>query len=165
MLLMAITGVRPAAAAWSPNEEERRKAVFAYLLEGPPAIIWDNIARGSQISCPHIERSCTSADVQDRILGVSERASVSTAAIHFFTGNNIGPKGDLASRSLKILLEITRADPENREYRHPDPIAWVEANRGKILVALYTLLLGNKTLRPRSNTAATAKTRFKLGTA
>jgi hypothetical protein len=161
MLLMAITGVRPAAAVWSPNEEERRKAVFAYLLEGPPAIIWDNIGRGSQISCAHIERSCTSADVQDRILGVSERASVSTAAIHFFTDNNIGPKGDLASRSLKILLEITRADPENREYRHPDPIAWVEANRGKILVALYTLLLGNKTLRPRSNTAATARTRFK----
>ena len=75
MLLTAITGVRPAAAAWSPNEEERRKAVFAYLLEGPPAIVWDNIARGSQISCPHIERSCTSADIQDRILGVSERAS------------------------------------------------------------------------------------------
>ena len=55
MLLMAMTGVRPAAAAWSPNEEERRKALLAYLMEALPAIIWDNIPRGTQISCPHIE--------------------------------------------------------------------------------------------------------------
>ena len=33
MLLMAITGMRPAAAAWSPNEEERRKALLSYLDE------------------------------------------------------------------------------------------------------------------------------------
>jgi hypothetical protein len=52
MLLMAVTAVRPAAAAWSPNEEERRKALLAYMLEGLGAIVWDNIPRGSQISCP-----------------------------------------------------------------------------------------------------------------
>ena len=55
MLLMAITGMRPAAAAWSPNEEERRKALLSYLMSGVPAVIWDNIPRGAQITCPHIE--------------------------------------------------------------------------------------------------------------
>ncbi len=59
MLLMAITGIRPAAAAWSPDTEERRKALLSYLMSGIPAIVWDNIPRGSLISCPHIERSCT----------------------------------------------------------------------------------------------------------
>ena len=34
-----------------------------------------------------------------------------------FTGNNIGPKGDLASRSLVARLDIERADPENRPFR------------------------------------------------
>ena len=68
MLLMAITGVRPSAAAWSPNEEERRKALLAYLLEALCAIIWDNIPRGTQISCSHIERSCTTALYSDRRL-------------------------------------------------------------------------------------------------
>ncbi len=92
MLLMAVTGVWPAAAAWSPNEEERRKALLAYLLEAMPAIVWDNIPRGTQISCPHIEKSCTTAFYSDRRLGVSETVAVSAAVIHFFTGNNVGTR-------------------------------------------------------------------------
>jgi hypothetical protein len=159
MLMMAITGIRPSAAAWSPNEEERRKALLAYLLEAVAAIIWDNIPRGTQISCPHIEKSCTTAFYSDRRLGVSEMVAVSAAVIHLFTGNNIGPKGDLSSRSLNILLEVDRADPENRPFKHPDPVGWTEANRGKILSALYTILLGNPALRPGSNVEV--PTRFK----
>ena len=159
MLLMAVTGVRPSAAAWSSNEEERRKALLAYLMEAVPCIIWDNIARGTQISCPHIEKSCTSAFYSDRRLGVSELVAVAASAIHFFTGNNIGPRGDLASRSLKAWLEVDRADPENRPFKHPDPIGWTEANRGRILHALYTIMLGNPLLKPGSNNAP--QTRFK----
>jgi hypothetical protein len=157
MLLMAITGMRPAAAAWSPNEEERRKAILAYLMEALPAIIWDNIARGAQISCTHVERACTTAFYSDRRLGVSELVAVAASAIMFFTGNNIAPRGDLASRSLTVRLEIERSDPENRLYTHPDPVAWTEANRGKILNALFTLLLANPNLGP----AAQQRTRFK----
>ena len=52
MLLMRVTGVRPSAAAWSPNAEERRKALLSYLLSAAPAVIGDNIARGTQIACP-----------------------------------------------------------------------------------------------------------------
>src|ERR1700744_3753466 len=159
MLLMAVTGVRPSAAAWSANEEERRKALLAYMLEALPAIIWDNIPRGTQIACPHIEKSCTAAFYSDRKLGVSETVMVSASLIHLFTGNNIGPRGDLASRSLSVQLEVDRADPENRPFRHPDPIAWTEAHRAQILKALYTLLLGNPAIQPGSDTEAA--TRFK----
>jgi hypothetical protein len=158
MLLMAITGARPAAAAWSANEEERRKALLAYLLAALPCIIWDNIKRGSQLACPFIELSCTTTFYSDRRLGVSETIAVAAAAIHFFTGNNIGPRGDLASRALSARLEIDRADPENRPFTHPDPVGWTEANRGKILAALYTIALGNPALR--SNIAP--RTRFKI---
>jgi hypothetical protein len=160
MLLMAVTGVRPAAAAWSPNEEERRKALLAYLMEALPAIIWDNIPRGTQISCPHIERSCTTAFYSDRRLGVSELVAVAAAVIHLFTGNNIGPRGDLASRALTARLEVERPDPENRQFTHADPIGWTEAHRGRILCALYTLLLGNPNLHADPHTVR--KTRFKL---
>jgi hypothetical protein len=160
MLLMAVSGIRPAAAAWSSNEEERRKALFAYLLEAVPAIVWDNIPRGSQLSCPHIEKSCTSAFYSDRRLGVSEQVVVSAATIHLFTGNNIGPRGDLASRALTCRLEVERPDPENRKFKHPDPIAWTEIHRGQILAALYTILLGNPRLREANPPAA--ETRFKM---
>ena len=159
MLLVAVTGVRPAAAAWSPNAEERRKALLSYLLSAVAAVIWDNITRGSKISCPHIEASCTTAFYSDRRLGVSEMVSVAAALIHFFTGNNVGPRGDMTSRSLQVRLETETADPENRPFAHPDPIGWTEANRGKILAALYTIMLGNPALRPGSS--AVPETRFK----
>ena len=160
MLIVAITAGRPAAAAWSSNEEERRKALMSYFLYGVPYILWDNIPRGAQISCPHIEKSCTSAYYSDRRLGVSEMVCTAASTIHFFTGNNIGAKGDLASRSLHIRLDVDRVDPENRPFKHPDPIGWTENHRAEILPALYTILLGNPQLKaPRD---AEGKTRFKM---
>jgi hypothetical protein len=159
MLMMALTGARPAAAAWSPNEEERRKALVSYLLQGVPAIVWDNIARGTQISCPHIEKACTAAQMSDRRLGVTEIINVSASTIQFFTGNNIGTRGDLASRNLEVRLEADRPDPENREFQHPDIIGWTEAHRGQILCALYTILIGNP--RAVAKQPPAAETRFK----
>jgi hypothetical protein len=160
MLLTPLTGSRPAAATWSNDEEERRKALLSYFMRGESYILWDNIPRGSQISCPHIERSCTSAYYADRRLGVSEMVTTAASSIHFFTGNNINVCGDLVSRCLHIRLDADRPDPENREFTHPDPIAWTEQHRGKILGALYTLLLGNPQLDMPAN--AQSQTRFKL---
>ena len=160
MLIMVVMAVRAAAAAWSTNEEERRKVLLSLLLSGVGYVIWDNIERGLQISCPHIERSCTTEFYTDRILGISEMIATSAAIIHFFTGNNIAMRGDLASRSLIIRIAADRSDPENRDFTHPDPIGWTESNRADILRALYTILLGN----PQSKLPpdAPAKTRFKL---
>ena len=158
MLIMALLGIRPAAAAWSPNEEERRKALLSYLVAGVSYILWDNITRGSHISCPHIEKSCTAAYYSDRLLGASQIATAAASVIHLFTGNNINPKGDLASRSLRVRLVTDRPDPENRDFQHPDPIGWTETHRADILRALYIILLGNPTL---SQANIEMKTRFK----
>jgi hypothetical protein len=160
LLIKAVTGIWPAAAAWSTNEEERRKALLSYFMYGVPYILWDNIARGTQISCPHIEKSCTAAYYADRKLGVSEMVATAASTIHFFTGNNVVPTGDLASRSLVIRLEVDRHDPENREFTHPDPIAWTDSKRAEILRAFYTILLGNPTLKEPRNAAM--ETRFKM---
>jgi hypothetical protein len=160
MLIIAVLGLWPAAAAWSTNEEERRKALMSYFLYGMPYILWDKIARGTQISCPHIEKSCTAAYYSDRKLGVSKAICTAAATVHLFTGNNIGAKGDLASRSLHIRLDADRADPENRVYKHPDPIKWTQDHRAEILAALYTILLGNPQLKTAQD--APAKTRFKM---
>jgi hypothetical protein len=159
MVHMAAMGVRPSAAAWSTSDEERRKALVAYMLEGAPCIIWDNIVRGTQISCPHIERACTSELYTDRKLGVSELIAVSAAVIQFFTGNAISARGELMSRTLSIPINVDRADPENREFRHKDPVGWTEANRGRILRSLYMIMLGNPAIRPGWN--GTEETRFK----
>ena len=159
MIAMAALGQRAPAAAWSPNDEERRKALLAYLGEGVPFLVWDNIPRGEAISCPHIEKALTAETYSDRVLGISEFKIVSAATVQSFTGNNIAPLGDLASRTLNVRLEVDRPDPENRVFKHADPLAWTEANRGKILASIYTVLLGNPRLWEEK--PAAAETRFK----
>ena len=122
--------------------------------------MWDNIPRGAAISCPSIEKALTAETYKDRILGVTENRTVPASTIEAFTGNNIGPRGDMASRSLTARLNVDRPDPANRPFTHPDPIAWTEANRGRILSALYTVLYGNPRLR--ANDLEPAETRFKM---
>lgn len=159
MLALGVLGIRPAAAAWSGDVGERRKALLAYLGEGMPLICWDNIPRGTAISCDSIERALTAETYTDRVLGVSESRTVPATAIQFFTGNNIAPRSDMASRSLCARLSVDRPDPENRHFHHPDPFRWTNENRGRILSALYTILLGNPRLRAAR--PAPAETRFK----
>ena len=160
MLVAAVTGILPAASPWSTDEEERKKAILGYFLAATAYILWDNIKRNSKINCPHVERACTTQWLSDRKLGVSEVVVTSAGAVHMFTGNTVAPRGDLASRSLLVTFEVDRSDPENRDFEHPEPIAWTLDNRMKILRAMYTILLGNPTLdEPRD---AAMQTRFKM---
>ena len=158
MVIAAVLGRRPAAAAWSDNAEERRKALFSYLRQGVATLIWDNIPRGANISCAHIEAALTAPEISDRVLGVSDFETVPATTVQIFTGNSIMPRGDMASRSFVVSLNVDRPDPENRSFTHADPLAWTQANREKILRALYTILLGGVLQRPQGQVA---KTRFK----
>ncbi len=157
MIILAVTGKKPSAAAWSFSEDERRKALAAYLSEGLAAMVFDNIPLGATIACPTIEKILTAESYSDRILGQTAIVTVPAFTILTLTGNNIGPKGDLASRSLMARLDVDRPDPENRPFKHSDPIAWTLCNRGQILRALYVLLLGN----PQLKASKAPKTRFK----
>jgi hypothetical protein len=158
MINMAVFGRQTAAAAWSDNPEERRKSLFSYLLQGVATVVWDNIPRGTEVSCPHIERTLTIPQDSDRILGVSKVETVATTTIMDFTGNRVSFRGDMASRGLTINLIADRPDPENRHFEHPDPIGWTLANRAKISEKLYTLMIYAGKGRPARQVA---KTRFK----
>jgi hypothetical protein len=158
MITLAALGRRAAAAAWSDDSEERKKALFSYLRQSLASVVWDNIPRGAAISCPHIEAALTAAEISDRVLGVSQVETVPSTTVQIFTGNSITPRGDMASRSLMLALSVSRPDPENREFKHADPLAWTQANRPKIVRALYTLLIAGALNRPKQQEA---KTRFK----
>ena len=159
MISVAVTGQRVSASAWSASSEERRKALLAHMGDGVPLIVWDNIPRGTTINCPHIARALTAPSFTDRVLGGTEMRTVPAFTVHAWTGNNIGPRGDNASRTPVVRLETDRPDPENRSFVHVDPIGWTHAQRGRILRAMYTVLLGN----PRLTMAEVepAQTRFK----
>jgi hypothetical protein len=77
---------------------------------------------------------------------VSRNAVTSCSAVHLFCGNNVGAKGDSASRSLEVKLSVQHAHPENRNFTHADAVLWTEQHRGEILKAVYTIMLGNPAL-------------------
>jgi hypothetical protein len=159
MISLAVFGTPPPAAPWSFNLEERRKALFSFLVEGAGCILWDNIPAGSSLWCPHVERSCTTRIYADRPLGHTKTIVASSAVIHQTTGNNIMLLGDLATRGLEVRLDTDRPDPQNRKFKHNAPLAWTMQDRARILKALYTLLLGNPMLKRPLDTAV--PTRFK----
>jgi hypothetical protein len=162
LIIMAAVGLPAAGAAWSNDPEERRKALFSYLDLGLEYLIWDNIAKGSKISCPSIEKACTIEFYTDRVLGISAAKTVATYTIQFFTGNNIAPRGDLASRALMVRLSVDRVDPENRPFKHLDPVEWTNDHRGQILASLYTILLGNPRRSQKKSQREPEPTRFKV---
>jgi len=155
MVAMATSGTRASAASWSFDDEERRKGIFSFLREGAPMVVYDNIPRGSALNCPTLERVLTSGEIQDRILGESRSETVPATSIIAFTGNNVGPKSDLASRSLIAFLSTDRPDPENRSFVHDDPIGWTQSHRVEILRCLFSILMLDRDSPDR------AKSRFK----
>jgi hypothetical protein len=159
MITLAVLGRKAAAASWSKEPEERKKALFSYFRQGVAGLAWDNIPRGSAITCPHIEAALTASEISDRVLGVSRVEVVPSTTVQIFTGNSILPRGDMASRSMVAALNVNRPDPENRDFAHPDPLAWTQTNRPKILGALYTILIAGALKRPQYQVA---KTRFKI---
>jgi hypothetical protein len=158
MAVKAVLGRMASATAWSTVQEERRKALFAHMRDGVAVLVWDNIGLGSEIACPEIEKSLTSPTIDDRILGASRRGTASATCIQMFSGNNIHFGGDMASRGLVIRLSADDPRPEDRPVKHDDPLAWTQANRARILRALYTILLYGGRNRPADQEA---KTRFK----
>jgi hypothetical protein len=162
MISAAVTGHKAVARAWSPSHEEQRKAQLAYLREGRPMLVWDNIPRGSVISSAALARALTSPFYSDRELGES-RAHVAPAfTIQALNGNNIRTAGDLTSRRLEMRLEADRPDPENREFvRKEDPVEWTLSWRHEVLQAMYTLLIVNPRRRQKPERRSPAPTRFK----
>lgn len=158
MVSHAVLGKHAPATAWSTSEEERRKAVFSALRQAVPYIVFDNIPAGSALFCPIIEKMLTAAEMEDRVLKELRNEIVSCSSIPAFTGNNIQPKGDLASRSLEARINVDRPDPENRDFAHPDPFGWTLDHRRQIISALYRILVGNPRLGQKRGDE---KTRFK----
>lgn len=157
MIGVATLGNRVMATAWDNNRDESRKTLHSLLLAGTPYVVFDNIPRGMKIASPMLEAAATSEMLSSRILGVSEMGDAPSTTIFAFNGNGITISGDLASRTLNATISVERADPENRDFRHPDVLRWTLEHRAKILRALYTILLVD-----RDHHTASSGTRFKV---
>jgi hypothetical protein len=134
---MIASGRRAAVIAQGKTEEEMEKRLGAALIAGDQLISIDNCeaSLGGELLC----QALTQSTLKVRILGKSINAEVPTNAAMFATGNNLTLTGDIIRRAVRCSLDPGVERPELREFSC-DPIAEVEANRGKYVLAAITIL-------------------------
>ena len=118
--------------------EEASKAMLAALLQGPAAIVFDDMQTEWRPFAA-INRALTSETITERILGVSRTASVSTRALFLGTGNNVGPVGDMTRRVITIRLYAQTENPAMRSFRGR-PVDELRMGRGRFVSHALTIM-------------------------
>lgn len=122
------------------DDEEVRKSITSLLLMGANVIAWDEVTR---IQGKVMSQLITAGVWSDRLLGASTVVQLENRATFVAAGNNIGLKGDLFRRVVRIRLETDMERPQDRDsssFRHPDLGAWTRENRGDLVSAVFTLV-------------------------
>jgi hypothetical protein len=134
-----VTGERFTVTTYSDDRNEMRKRITSLALGGERLVLLDNVAGG--FGCPELDAVLTATSWSDRILGGNRMASLPLYATWYATGNNVRVLGDTPRRVCYIRLDSPEERPERRQdFKHPQLLAWVGENRGRLLVAALTVL-------------------------
>lgn len=143
----AMTGVTPDFMApvggrESDAESEMRKRLTTLLLEAPRVCVIDNLPDGATFESKSFAALLTSTRWKDRILGKSESVSLPHDIVWTSTGCNVSLWGDLARRSLSIMIDPEVEDPHLRAFETPDLRKLVSDEHPKLLCAALTIIRG-----------------------
>lgn len=136
---IAVHGFPIASHPLSGNEEELRKAIMSMLVAKIPAVMFDNIGKGSAIGSNLLAKLITGEESTDRVLGRTETRSEVNSLTMTFTGNSISFVKDMATRVAVIELNAKLADPLRRQFKHRDIKVWAYERRSRWLSALVAI--------------------------
>ena len=140
MAARIVHGAEPAVRMWISNDEEQRKSLFASLRSGDRSLWFDNIPDGRRVRSHILETFLTSAVMEDRILGESEKTSVPNKMVLVGSGNNITPVGALARRSLVVRMDANTEHLKERTFKIPNLRAYVMEHRPQLLADALTII-------------------------
>jgi hypothetical protein len=131
------TGRSPTIIAHTGDAAEERKRMLTLLLDGSAVTLLDNVSEplASDLLC----KVLTSASHADRLLGVNQKAVVSTATTWIATGNNMTVNGDLSSRTLRCEIDPGCERPDQRRF-DVDLHELVPSRRGELASAALTIV-------------------------
>ena len=139
MCIQVICGMAPSAQAWPGDDAEVRKQLLASLIEGKPAILYDNIK--GEIKSGGLEAFITTPVFGDRLLGTSTNLSLPTRVMMLLSSNNACLTGDLFGRILKCRIDAKVDNPERRSFDF-EPVKYCIEHRHDIVAAALTMLRG-----------------------
>jgi hypothetical protein len=117
--------------------------ITAELLKGRPIVLLDNADDRKKLHFPSLASVLTAVRWTDRLLGESKMASLPNHGLWMMTGNNPHLDLELTRRCIRVRIDPRLDRPWKRtEFRHPDLVRWVKANRSSLVHAILTLVLG-----------------------
>ncbi|WOJ92916.1 hypothetical protein R0135_14130 [Congregibacter variabilis] len=122
------------------SEEEMRKRITAFVLQGLTSLNLDNYSR--PIGGDSLNVLLTTTEWTDRVLGTSNTIKLPVCCTLAATGNNLTVRGDMVRRSLLISLDAGVEHPERRQFKERNLPQWVLEHRPELLTALLTILKG-----------------------
>jgi hypothetical protein len=134
-----LCGSAPALAPECREEEELRKRLLSFLMEGAPSVLLDNIK--GQFKSSALEAFLTATRYADRVLGASNIVSLPTNVLFLISGNNFVPVGDLWRRILTCRIDAKVEDAHRRNFK-VDAKVHVATHRQAMVAAGLTLLRG-----------------------
>lgn len=135
------TGRSAARTTQATKEEEEEKQITSIALAGDPLILIDNIRH--PFGSGKFDAALTGEAWKGRLLATNIMPRLKIVSVFWGTGNNVrfAPGVDTERRTLKIRIESPEENPEKRQaFRHPDLLAWVRENRGRLAAAALTIL-------------------------
>ncbi len=133
-----LTGSGASVMTEGRDDEEWRKRVTAKLRQVPSILLIDNLR--SKLDSSAVAAALTAPFWEDRILGASEMARLPIRCVWIATGNNPEFSNEMARRLVRIRLDAHVERPWQRaEFRHPDLMTWVRANRARLVAACLIL--------------------------
>ena len=127
----------PAMIVEGPNGEETEKRVATSVLQGAPAILFDNLQR--TVGSSTLESMLTADGVATiRLFGSLTDVTVECRAFVLLTANNATLRRDMLRRTLPIRIVALDDKPELRRFGF-NPITETHRDRGKLLTAAFTI--------------------------
>ena len=133
-------GKTVSAGVFPRTEEELNKSITTHAIEATPCVVFDNIA--GKLGGEALDAALTAGVWKGRILGASKSSGdLPLTTVFVATGNNLQYGSDFARRALPIRIASDDDRPEDRDdFRHPNLLAWVAANRPRLAVAALVVL-------------------------
>jgi putative DNA primase/helicase len=136
-----IHGREIGASGFATDPNELRKSITAKLAEGIPAVLFDNVPAGANLTSDELARAMTSATWHDRWLGQNKNVELPTSTVWLVTGNNVTAVGDFATRMQHIRLDPRVEAPDRRTFKR-EIASWAERYRAEAVHCAVSLIAG-----------------------
>jgi hypothetical protein len=126
---------------YSADSAEMRKVITSVVRTGKTMLHLDNLPTGEPFGNPALDSALTCSTWEDRLLGHNLVVEYPHRVVWAASGNNTTVRADTVRRIIRLRLESSLANPEDRkDFIYPDLLGHVRANRGRYVAAALTIL-------------------------